>query len=147
MAVEIVVETAAPAIEVGIELPVEVRAQIQRASNQNAWLGLLNAYELLRQGRPNDRSPADRYYAVTITEMEKVMAYFQTFILNGHAGEAPTARNYTYTVPAGENGAPLCPYCAEEMVWTRMELHDGSGWIKGWVCDCLVESVTSEAVG
>jgi hypothetical protein len=30
--------------------------------------------------KPEDRSALSRHYAVTITEMEKVFAYFQTFI-------------------------------------------------------------------
>jgi hypothetical protein len=146
MTTEHVVQVVAPTIEMGYELPVEARAMIQRSNNQNAWLGLLNAYELLREGRPNDRSPADRYFAVTITEMEKVMAYFRVFVLDGYAGEAPSTRNYAYTVPAGENGAPLCPYCAEEMIWTRIETHDKSGWIKGWLCGCQFEDAVTEAV-
>jgi hypothetical protein len=33
----------------------------------------------LRDNKPNDRSELDRRYAVTITEMEKVYAYFLTF--------------------------------------------------------------------
>ena len=138
-------QIAALTAETGSKLSAEVPA-IQRSNNQNAWLGLLNACELLREGRPNDRSPTDRYYAVTITELEEVMAYFRVFVLDGYAGEAPTTRNYAYTVPAGENGAPLCPYCAEEMIWTRIETHDKSGWIKGWLCGCQFEDAVTEAV-
>jgi hypothetical protein len=34
----------------------------------------------MRDAKPNDRSEADRRYAVAITEMEKVIAYFDTWI-------------------------------------------------------------------
>lgn len=34
----------------------------------------------LREARPNERSDRSRRYAVTITEMEKVVAYFQVMI-------------------------------------------------------------------
>lgn len=35
----------------------------------------------LRKAKPNDRSELDRRYAVTITKMEDVFAYFSTYIL------------------------------------------------------------------
>ena len=132
--------------EMSHELPLDIKTFVQRNSNKSVWLALQNAHEMLLEMRPGDRSPTDRYYAVTITEMEKVMAYFRVFVLDSYTGEASTTRNYAYTIPAGQNGAPLCPYCAEEMVWTRMEMHDGSGWLKGWVCDCQVEDAVTEAV-
>ena len=31
--------------------------------------------------KPNDRSEKDRAYAVTITEMEKLLAYFYLFVM------------------------------------------------------------------
>lgn len=34
----------------------------------------------LQAAKPNDRSEVDRRYAVTITEQEKVIAYYDTFI-------------------------------------------------------------------
>lgn len=36
----------------------------------------------LRRAKPNDRSELDRRYAVTITKMEDVFAYFSTFVMS-----------------------------------------------------------------
>lgn len=36
----------------------------------------------LRIHKPNDRGELDRRFAVTITEMEKVAAYFKTYVLD-----------------------------------------------------------------
>lgn len=36
-------------------------------------------YEAVKAAKPNDRSDKDRAYAVTITELEKVIAYFQVY--------------------------------------------------------------------
>lgn len=138
-------EFIAPVAEVAHELPAYIVAAIRSNKNQSAWWALQNAHEMLVENRPGDRSSADRCYAVTITEMEKVMAYFQVFVLDKLT--APPAKNYIRTVPAGENGAPLCPYCAGELIWTRVETHDKSGWIKGWLCGCQFEDVMTEAVG
>jgi len=41
---------------------------------------LQEALETLRSAKPDDRSEIARRYAVTITEMEKVIAYYATFI-------------------------------------------------------------------
>jgi hypothetical protein len=40
------------------------------------------AIETARKNKPNDRSEADRAYAVVITELEKALAYAKTFIQN-----------------------------------------------------------------
>lgn len=141
---ELVEQMVVRAIEVD-ELPAYIGAAVQRNKNKSAFWALQNAHEMLIEGRPGDRSPADRHYAVALTEIEKVLAYFQTYILNGNDGEAPTTRNYAYTVPAGENGAPLCPYCTQEMIWSTIETHDKSGWIKGWLCGCQFEDAVREA--
>lgn len=37
--------------------------------------------EMLRRSKPNDRSEKDRRYAIVITEMEKVVAYFAHWIV------------------------------------------------------------------
>ena len=41
---------------------------------------LQEALETLRSAKPDDHSEIARRYAVTITEMEKVIAYYATFI-------------------------------------------------------------------
>lgn len=39
------------------------------------------ALELLKAGKPNDRSEKDRRYAVAITELEKTLAYFYLYVI------------------------------------------------------------------
>lgn len=42
---------------------------------------LNNVLSALRAAKPNDRSELDRRYAVTITELEKVVAYFSVYCM------------------------------------------------------------------
>ena len=42
---------------------------------------LKTALAVLRNSKPNDRGEKDRAYAVTITEMEKLLAYFYFFVM------------------------------------------------------------------
>lgn len=44
--------------------------------NEKCWDSMNKALEDLKRNKPNDRSEEDRRYAVTITEMEKAIAYF-----------------------------------------------------------------------
>lgn len=47
----------------------------------DVW-GAFNALEsALRDAKPHDRSNADRAFAITLTEVEKAMAYFNMFVL------------------------------------------------------------------
>lgn len=41
---------------------------------------LEQALESLRKAKPEDRSEIARRYAVTITELEKVVAYFKVYV-------------------------------------------------------------------
>jgi len=50
---------------------------------QSAMDALLAAYEAIKTEKPNDRSAPDRAYAVTVTELEKVIAYFKVWALEG----------------------------------------------------------------
>jgi hypothetical protein len=43
---------------------------------------LQEALDALRENKPEERSEEARRYAVTITEMEKVLAYFAVFVVN-----------------------------------------------------------------
>jgi hypothetical protein len=45
------------------------------------------ALSTLRAVKPEDRSGIDRRYAVTITELEKVFAYFFTYIYSSEANK------------------------------------------------------------
>lgn len=42
---------------------------------------LLHALETLRESKPEERSEKARRYAVAITELEKVYAYYVTFVM------------------------------------------------------------------
>lgn len=46
-----------------------------------AMSSLGDTLRALRECKPNDRSERDRRYAVTITEMEKVLGYFHTWVI------------------------------------------------------------------
>jgi len=49
---------------------------------QNTFNVLLTTLELLRSQKPEEHSEYARRYAVTITELEKVVAYFYTYIIS-----------------------------------------------------------------
>lgn len=52
--------------------------------NETKALTLLReALAAMREQKPNDRSDTDRAYAVAITEMEKLFAYFVVFVEPG----------------------------------------------------------------
>jgi hypothetical protein len=42
---------------------------------------LVKLIELIKFAKPNDRSDLDRRYAILLTELEKVYAYFMTYVL------------------------------------------------------------------
>lgn len=44
---------------------------------------LMDALAKLREAKPSERSEKSERYAVTITEMEKVVAYFKTWVVDG----------------------------------------------------------------
>lgn len=43
--------------------------------------------EVLRDAKPNDRSERDRYWAITITEVEKARAVFEMYAIERNEGE------------------------------------------------------------
>lgn len=47
------------------------------------WETMLCIYHKLKAAKPDDRSERARRYAVTITEYEKVLSYFNTFVREG----------------------------------------------------------------
>ena len=51
------------------------------SADEFAWFKLKDALAALKEGKPNDRGEKDRAYAVTITEMEKIVAYFYLFVM------------------------------------------------------------------
>lgn len=58
----------------------EESARLQtRKGAQQVILSLGGSLALMRQHKPNDRSEQDRYWAIAITDMEKVVAIFKTY--------------------------------------------------------------------
>jgi hypothetical protein len=64
-------------------LTTTVTGQIEEFETTHAAvsIAMLGALHALREFKPNDRSEADRRYAVTITMMEQTYAYFSTWVL------------------------------------------------------------------
>jgi hypothetical protein len=58
------------------------------APDDECEAALVNALVLLRQAKPTDRSDKARYFAVTITDVEKVLAYFKTFVVDAEVQDA-----------------------------------------------------------
>jgi hypothetical protein len=61
-----------------------VDAPTVQIADQLTWMGFFQAYTTLLENRPTDRSPRARHYAVAITDMEKLLAYFQTYVIHGY---------------------------------------------------------------
>lgn len=55
-------------------------------SDENMLTALKTTYQLLKAAKPDDRSEKARRYAVTITEYEKVISYFNTMVVGGFEG-------------------------------------------------------------
>lgn len=45
------------------------------------WNSMIDLLEKLKAAKPAERNEVARRYAVTITEFEKVMGYFNTFVV------------------------------------------------------------------
>jgi hypothetical protein len=69
-----------PELKEGEVLSVELNVS---ASSADAMVAALinTAIDGIRQLKPNDRSPKDRRFAVVLTELEKVSAYAQVYIV------------------------------------------------------------------
>lgn len=55
----------------------------QEQLNHNCIDSLLDTLQKLRDAKPDERTELARRYAVTITEMEKVYAYFLAWVIEG----------------------------------------------------------------
>ena len=56
-------------------------------TKEDVLSSLKTTLSTLRAVKPEDRSGLDRRYAVTITELEKVFAYFHTYIYTQEANQ------------------------------------------------------------
>ena len=45
------------------------------------WETMLKLYQMLKESKGEERSELARRYAVTITELEKVMGYYNLFVI------------------------------------------------------------------
>ncbi len=55
---------------------------VLRQDREGVLISLESTLRMLERNRPNDRSEIDRRYAILITDFEKVMAYFKTYIID-----------------------------------------------------------------
>jgi hypothetical protein len=62
-------------------------AELTTAADMRAVLvsethnALDNALSALKHNKPNDRSDKDRYWAIVITDVEKAIAVFETYVM------------------------------------------------------------------
>lgn len=59
----------------------------QHEMDKRCFEQLQRALKNMRDSKPDERSEKARRYAVSITEMEKVLAYFDVFVVNNAVGE------------------------------------------------------------
>lgn len=55
---------------------------VLRQDREGVLISLESTLRMIKRNRPNDRSEIDRRYAIVVTDFEKVMAYFKTYILD-----------------------------------------------------------------
>ena len=60
----------------------EIQAQLeQRAMAPKAtFQALEQAYEAMKANKPNDRSELDRCWAIAVTDMQKLVAFFKVYV-------------------------------------------------------------------
>lgn len=63
------------------ELLPEENTMDEQSSELEVWDAMLKVFRHLTEMRSEQRTDRDRRIAVTITELEKVMAYFNTYIM------------------------------------------------------------------
>ena len=63
--------------------PEQTRRDLDESAASQIW----HTIEGIKGRKPNDRSARDRAYAVTITELEKVFAYFVLFVQHPQSRE------------------------------------------------------------
>jgi hypothetical protein len=54
----------------------------QKQANQYVLQYLSDTLARMRQAKPEERSELARRYAISITELEKVLAYFKTYVVD-----------------------------------------------------------------
>jgi len=70
-------------VSLKVALQVQSDAQLKKQLDRQGMFRLMErCLAEIKGDRPNDRSEIDRRYAITITDFEKVMAYFKTYIVD-----------------------------------------------------------------
>lgn len=78
---ELAVLGVAPAEDMAIPVGVD-----KLSPAESAGIALRYALDEPRKGKPNDRSEADRAYAIAITDLQKVVAFFEMAVIQGDDG-------------------------------------------------------------
>ena len=55
----------------------------EESAESEIWTDMIRLWQKLEQAKPNERSEQARRYAVAITEYQKVIGYFYTFVMQG----------------------------------------------------------------
>ena len=55
----------------------------QDTKEREIWTAMCKLWQMLQAAKPTERNEIARRYAVTVTELEKVMGYFDCFVLLG----------------------------------------------------------------
>jgi len=72
----------------GEQLAISADEEPHPHTEAEAVFGVLRgALARMQASKPNDRSEADRRWAISITEMEKALAYFKTWVVDAGKGE------------------------------------------------------------
>jgi hypothetical protein len=64
-------------------IPVYATEEAQERDQEKAREALHTAFAYLLGSKPDDRSEKDRCYAIAITEMQKLVAFFEYWIVQG----------------------------------------------------------------
>lgn len=59
----------------------------EQSETDKLWNEMVTLWEKMKAAKPTDRSETARRYAVAITEYEKVLGYFNTFVVEGLGNE------------------------------------------------------------
>lgn len=58
----------------------ETQLKMRQLAPAHTLHQLSRVYELMKENKPNDRSETDRCWAIAITDMQKLLAFFKVFV-------------------------------------------------------------------
>lgn len=71
---------------------------------EGVGIALRYALDELRKGKPNDRSEVDRAYAIAITDLQKVVAFFEMAVIQEDDGGLQSMYDRLDDVMSGAHG-------------------------------------------